>query len=940
MIISSFLIGTFLKQSPNDHKHYQSLTLNNGLNVLVVHNNESSKAAAALAVNVGHFNDPIDRQGLAHFLEHMLFLGTEKYPDGSEYQQFISQYGGSNNAWTATEHTCFFFDIHHSHFEAAIDRFSQFFIAPLLSQEFVNKERKNIDAEFKLKLKDDIRRLYDVHKETVNPKHPFAKFSVGNSETLNDREGSQLHHEVREFFNQHYLAPAMTLVLEGPQPLSELIKLAQEKFNDIASSQAEGSVTKVLSEPLYLPENLQQQITVQPVKDDRQLIISFALPNINEYYRTKPEATLVYLLGHEGEGSILSLLKKNNLALGLTAGSGIHGSNFKDFNLSIQLTELGETKVNDIVTIIFQYLLLIKPNELSDFYYQEKKSLAEISFQYHEKMKPLDSACQLAISMQHYPADDVLYGDYAMEGLNRDKLAYLLSYLRPNNMRLISISKKGIFDKVSQWYQVPYNILPIAPALIQQYAAISKNTALFLPPKNPYIVDTPNVLNDEDMSNELPEQIDQENGFSLWFKQDTTFKVPKGYIYINIDNPCVIASVENIAMTRLFVDLFSDDIIEKFYDAELAGIHYNLYSSQGGLTIQLSGLNEKQPELLSNILACLQQFNCQKLKFDLFKQQLLSHWENTKNNKSISQLFSILSSLMQPSNPSSELLTDALSPITFENFTNFYKNLFNQISVEVFMHGNWHKHHAHALTKNIKNAFPHQFNDKYHVVVPSLDISAQGHIQLPLTLPEHDHACVIYFPMATKSLSITAKTMLASQLLAPDFFQEMRTEKQFGYLVGVSFVPINRYPGLAFYIQSPNIKAEQLQSAIQHFITNSIQIIEQTSEDDWQHLLKGLASQLQEKDTSLRIKSQRFWASIINKDFLFSQKTKLIKEIVKLTRTDLKTYLSDNIILANSQPDYLSLLSCKTSLSSESTSDSTELSKKLIEISNICSTKH
>jgi len=148
-----------LKQSPNDFKKYRSLTLDNGLRVLLVHNKETDKCAAALAVNVGHFNDPHNRQGLAHFLEHMLFLGTKKYPSGSEYQKFISQHGGSNNAWTATEHTCFYFDVHHQHFTEALDRFSQFFISPLLADEFITKERKNIDAEFKLKLKDDIRRI-------------------------------------------------------------------------------------------------------------------------------------------------------------------------------------------------------------------------------------------------------------------------------------------------------------------------------------------------------------------------------------------------------------------------------------------------------------------------------------------------------------------------------------------------------------------------------------------------------------------------------------------------------------------------------------------------------------------------------------------------------------------------------------------------------------
>ena len=97
------------------------------------------RVSLRLRIAAGSLHEAEDQRGVAHFLEHMLFLGTEKYPDGNEYQKFISQYGGSNNAWTATEHTCFFFDIHNSHFAEAIDRFSRFFYSPLLSESFDNK---------------------------------------------------------------------------------------------------------------------------------------------------------------------------------------------------------------------------------------------------------------------------------------------------------------------------------------------------------------------------------------------------------------------------------------------------------------------------------------------------------------------------------------------------------------------------------------------------------------------------------------------------------------------------------------------------------------------------------------------------------------------------------------------------------------------------------
>ncbi len=97
--------------SPNDHRSYRHLTLTNGLRVLLVQDMHSAQAAASIAVNVGHFDDPQSRPGMAHFLEHMLFLGTAKFPEAGGYHNFINQHGGSNNAWTGTEHTNFFFAI-------------------------------------------------------------------------------------------------------------------------------------------------------------------------------------------------------------------------------------------------------------------------------------------------------------------------------------------------------------------------------------------------------------------------------------------------------------------------------------------------------------------------------------------------------------------------------------------------------------------------------------------------------------------------------------------------------------------------------------------------------------------------------------------------------------------------------------------------------------
>ena len=897
-----------LKQSPNDTKHYKTLTLTNGLRVLLVHNEQTNKSAAALAVNIGHFSDPEHREGLAHFLEHMLFLGTKSYPDGSEYQKYISQHGGSNNAWTATEHTCFFFDIHHSHFSAALDRFSQFFISPLLSKEFVEKERLNVDAEFKLKLKDDIRRLYDVHKETINQAHPFSKFSVGSIDTLADRKDSDLTKEIRDFFHLYYTANTMTLVLEGPQSIDELAALAHEKFSDIKPTSAQ---KPIINEPLYLADHQQIKINIKPVKNDRQLIVSFAMPSIDRLYRHKPESILAYLLGHEGKGSILSYLKKQQWALGLTAGSGVNGSNFKDFNLSISLTELGEAHISEIVSAIFSYINLMKSGPIDEFYYHEKQAIANLSFNYQEKLKPLDSVCQLVINMQHYAENDYIYGDYIMEGMCQESITLLLNYLSTDNMRIIHISQQNTFNQNSFWYQVPYSVEKLLSSDIQHWKKQGDSSEFHLPKQNPYIVQEPKIYSCEEavlQQKNIPELIEDTDGLSVWFKQDNTFKVPKGYIYLGIDAPITIKSNKHIAMTRLFVDLYSDAVIEQHYDAELAGIHYHLFSHQGGVTLQLSGVSAKQEKLFEQLLISLSREEFEQEKFELFKKQLMNHWHNAQTSKSISQLFSVLSSTMQPKSPTSDELASALLNISFEEFTAFRHQIFDEVTIEALIHGNWLTEHVDSFNQLLKSAFKHNYANRHTVEIPVLDIKEQGKIHIPLQLPEHDHAAVMYYPMIDKDLSTVAKTMITSQILSPLFFQEMRTEKQFGYLVGVGFIPINRYPGIAFYIQSPHIEADTLVSEICHFINQVKDKLSQLSGDNWLNIQQGLASQLQEKDSSLRIKSQRFWASICNKEIAFDQKQKLIEVILSLTLSDIHEFISQQLT-SNKNTDRIILTS-------------------------------
>ena len=84
--------------SEEDARQYRGLVLENGLKVLLVSDPTTDKSAAALDVHIGHLSDPPDLQGLAHFCEHMLFLGSEQFPEEQEYRKYLSQHGGGSNA--------------------------------------------------------------------------------------------------------------------------------------------------------------------------------------------------------------------------------------------------------------------------------------------------------------------------------------------------------------------------------------------------------------------------------------------------------------------------------------------------------------------------------------------------------------------------------------------------------------------------------------------------------------------------------------------------------------------------------------------------------------------------------------------------------------------------------------------------------------------------
>ena len=335
------------------------VTLPNGLRAMLCHTPEASESFVSMAVRAGHFYDPNDCQGLAHLLEHMLFMGSRHLPKPNAINGFIEQHSGTINAWTGTEYTNYHFNCSGDAIAQTLPAFADMLRQPLFEEDALTNEIKNIHAEFEFKKKDDLRRLYQIHKETCNPEHPFAKFSVGNCDTFSQHECSELKRRLKSLHQSYYCALNMRLCIASPMPIRQLEALVNQCFGTLPSGQLASDDWP----SLYTENELGIQINIHPLQSARRMIVTFALPALQNDYKTKPLNYISHLIGDEGEGSLLAYLKEKDWALNLIAGSGIEGDKFKDFNVSFQLTQEGLRHKAHVLEALFSYIELIKENQ-------------------------------------------------------------------------------------------------------------------------------------------------------------------------------------------------------------------------------------------------------------------------------------------------------------------------------------------------------------------------------------------------------------------------------------------------------------------------------------------------------------------------------------------------------------------------------------------------
>lgn len=880
----------YIVRSPRDKRDYRSFTLANGLTVVVAHCPDSHKGAAALAVNAGHFDDPKHTQGLAHFLEHMLFLGNQTYPSTSAFSDFLNAYGGQQNAWTGTEYSNFYFDCQAKALAQSLDYFAAMFQQPLFAEEWIEKERQSIESEFRLKQHDELRRLYQVHKSTSNPAHPFSQFSVGNLNTLNDDHHGTLAEKLRHFFNAHYVTDKLRLVIAGPQSLDELQQLAVNSFS--ALPQTREAKPKAITEPLYQEHQLGVWLQVKPVKEARRLIITLPLPSIDDDYPYKTTSFIAHILGYEGPNSLFSSLRQKGWVNSLSAGGGISGSNFKDFNINIQLTEDGEQHALQVAQWVFSYLRLIKAKGIEQWRYQERRITSELSFKYQEPAPVGELVSQLAINSHHYPTADVIFGDYRMDKLNETKAADLLALMVPHRARITLVSSDANTDQITPIYDTPYSIRSLRAKEIEQLTTEPADFCAQLPIENRFIT---NHIEPYELESQraIPQALVKTPQLTLWHLQDQDFRVPKGHIYLNIEAPKVTESESYFACSRIWSELMIDALNEDLYDAEVAGLHFNIYPTQTGITIHTTGLSAGQLPLLEYLIEQAWQVRFSRRRWQAVKQQLVNNWQSAHQSQPLNLLFSELNLSLQQGLFRLTDMADTCRELSYAQFCRIVSELFKGATVTSLMHGDWQQRHAQQLQRLIEQ----------HLAVLEPEAQARLDTQRIRTLQpfesqtldiNHKHsdkAVLVYFQGPDGSAAAQVAIMLLQQLIHQFIFNELRTQRQLGYMAGSQYFALQRVPGIIIFVQSPNQDIDSLKLNINEVLQLCADELDSLTIKQWAHNKSVMREQLQVNDRSLRVRSQRYWGCIQLQDTKFNRAEVLTRALDNWQLDDWLAYI-------------------------------------------------
>ena len=412
-------------------------TLPSGQKVIIKEVHDNAIVKIDTWINTGSINEDDKTNGISHFLEHLFFKGTQKYPTGS-FDKILDSKGALVNAATSKDYTHYYIEIPSKYFDLAMELHSDMLQNPMIPRKELEKERNVVIEEISKTKDSPLNRVFDniylILYEKSN--HPYKRNVIGTKELIQ----SVTREEILDYFNRFYTPDAYTTVIVGDVKKEDALKKTASLFNQPKRKQEKVKYPAI--KPLDKIERRYDSMDI----NKNHTMIAFLAPKYKDLKDNYPLDVLATMLSN-GKSSILNQSLRENKELVLSASAGNYSQ--KDSGMFYIYVTYEPNKEEDIECAIIEELQKIQNGEFDDNLVQKAKNQIKTDTYYQRESisnisDDLGYDFTFANDLNHYEnylnyiskvtKEDIIHA--AKKYLTLDK--YALSTVRANNYKPIS----------------------------------------------------------------------------------------------------------------------------------------------------------------------------------------------------------------------------------------------------------------------------------------------------------------------------------------------------------------------------------------------------------------------------------------------------------------------------------------------------------------------
>ena len=881
-----------IRKSDKDTRQYQAIRLDNGMVVLLVSDPQAVKSLSALVVPVGSLEDPDAHPGLANYLEHMILMGSKKYPQPDSLAEFLKMHGGSHNASTAPYRTAFYLEVENDALEGAVDRLADAIASPLLDKKYADRERNAVNAELTLARTRDGMRMAQVSAETINPAHPASRFSGGNLETLSDKPGSPVLDALHAFRDKYYSANLMKAVVYSNKPLPALAKIAAETYGRVPNK----NITKPqIDVPVVTDAQKGVIIHYVPAMPRKVLRVEFRIDDNTAQFRSKTDELVNYLIGNRSADTLSDWLQKQGLAEGIRADSDpVVNGNSGVLAISATLTDKGLAHRDEVVAAIFSYLNLLREKGVDKRYFDELAHVLDLDFRYPSITRDMDYVEWLADTMIRVPVEHTLDAVNIADQYDAAAVKARLEMMTPQNARIWYISPDEPHNKTAYFVNAPYQVDKISDKTFTDWQQKSAAIALKLPELNPYIPDDFTLIKPQGAYPQ-PKLIVDELTLRVVYTPSQYFaNEPKADVSVILRNPAAMNSARNQVMFALNDYLAGIALDELSNQAAVGGISFST-NANNGLMLNANGYTQRLPQLFQALLAGYFSYTPTEDQLEQAKSWYAQMMDSAEKGKAFDQAIMPVQMLSQIPYFQREERRALLPSISLKEVMAYRDALKANARPEFLVVGNMTEEQTKTLAKNVRDQLDAHGNEWCRN--QDVLVEKQQNVIFDKESNTSDSAlAAVFVPTGYDEFASSANSAVLGQIIQPWFYNQLRTEEQLGYAVFAFSMNVGRQWGLGFLLQSSDKQPAYLWQRYQAFFPQAEAKLRAMKPEEFAQIQQAVIAQINQAPQTLGEE-----ASKISKDFdrgnmRFDSRDKVVAEIKQLTPQKVADFFHQSVV--------------------------------------------